>query len=271
MSYNGTVTCSHCYHQGHNKSGCPDLKKAFEVYKQKLAKYKKENPDCPDYVIGSIPWAIRRKMDLTWEQVEAAEVFLRKERKNKNRQCTYCYEGGHNRRTCKHLNRHLDLLVKAQVAYNEKIAKSLTAAGYGVGALVQQRGERWDSKQGVYVDYNDIGVVTGFNLNYCIIEFLRSKYQYQPTIHVHIGGEPSRLMPHFNDEVKKRLAIGRGWSSSPNHILLSRSHTPVPPAAHTEKRIRKYIKEDLKEFNFTSVKAWFHRLEGIVEVPNEDR
>jgi len=48
MSYNGTVTCSHCYRQGHNKSGCPDLKKAFEVYKQKVAKYKKDNPDCPD-------------------------------------------------------------------------------------------------------------------------------------------------------------------------------------------------------------------------------
>ena len=78
-------------------------------------------------------------------------------------------------------------------------------------------------------------------------------------------------MPHFNDEVKKRLAIGRSWSSSPNHIILSRSHTPVPPAAHIEKGIRNSIKEDLKEFNFTSVKAWFHRLEGIVEVPNEDR
>ena len=39
MSYNGTVTCSHCYRQGHNKSGCPELKKAFEVYKQKLAKH----------------------------------------------------------------------------------------------------------------------------------------------------------------------------------------------------------------------------------------
>jgi hypothetical protein len=121
------------------------------------------------------------------------------------------------------------------------------------------------------VDYNDIGVVTGFNLNYCIIEFLRSKYQYQPTIHAHIGGEYSRLMPFFNDEVKKRLAIGRGWSSSPNHILLSRSHTPVPPAAHTERGIRNSIKEDLKEFNLASVKEWFHRLEGIVEVPNEDR
>jgi hypothetical protein len=169
------------------------------------------------------------------------------------------------------LNRHLDLLVKAQVTYNEKVAKSLTAAGYGVGALVQQRGERWDSKQGVYVGYNDIGVVTGFNLNYCIIEFLRSKHQYQPTIHAHIGGENSRLMPHFNDQVKKELTIGRAWQSSPDHIILSRSHTPVPPAAHTEKGIRNSIKEDLKEFNLASVKEWFHRLEGIVEVPNEDR
>ena len=271
MSYNGTVTCSHCYRRGHNKSGCPDLKKSFEAYKQKFAKYRKENPDCPDYSLTSIPWSIRRKMDLTWEQVEAVEVMGRKERKNKNRQCTYCYEKGHNRRTCKHLNRHLDLLVKAQVAYNEKIAKSLTAAGYGVGALIQQRGERWNSKAMEYVDNKAIGVITDFNLNYCIIEFLRSKYQYQPTIGVHLDGERTGLTPHFNDEVKRKLSIGRAWQGSPDHILLSRSHTPVPPAAHTEKRIRNFIKEDLKDFNFESVKSWFHRLEGIVEVPNEDR
>ena len=271
MSYSGTVRCSHCYRRGHNKSGCPDLIKAYEEYKQKFAKYKKENPDCPDYSLTNVPWDIRNKMKVTWLEVEAATTMIAKERKSKNRQCTYCYGKGHNRRTCKHLKGHLDLLVKAQVVYNEKIAKSLTAAGYGVGALFQQKGERWDSHTSKYVEYNEMGVITDFNLNYCIIEFLRSTYQRQPTIGAHLGGERTRLMPHFNEQVKKELAIGRAWQSSPDHILLSRSHTPVPPAAHTEKWIRNSIKEDLKDWNLATVKAWFHRLEGIVEVPNEDR
>jgi len=271
MSYNGTVTCSHCYRRGHNISGCTDLKEAYKEYKQKFAKYKKDNPDCPNYNIGDIPWSIRREMNLTWVEVKAAEVISEKEHKNKNRQCTYCYEGGHNRRTCKHLKSHLDLLVKAQLAYNEKIAKSLTAAGYGVGALVQQKGERWDSRTGTYVEYNEMGVITDFNLNYCIIEFLRSTYQRQPTIGAHLGDKRMRLMPYFNEQVKRELSIGTAWQSSPDHILLSRSHTPVPPPAHTEKGIRNSIKEDLKDWSKGNVKAWFHRLEGIVEVPNEDR
>ncbi len=271
MSYSGTVRCSHCYRQGHNISGCSDLIKLYEEYKQIITKYKEDNPEWLGSTHNSMSYSTMRNLGMNWDHIEAARVMSKKEHKRTNRQCTYCYGKGHNRRTCKHLKSHLDLLVKAQVAYNEKVAKSLTAAGYGVGALLQQRGERWDSKQGVYVDYNGIGVVTGFNLNYCIIEFLRSKHQYQPTIHAHIGGENSRLMPHFNDQIKKELTIGRAWQSSPDHIILSRSHTPVPPAAHTEKGIRNSIKEDLKDFNLASVKAWFHRLEGIVEVPNEDR
>ena len=271
MSYNGTVTCSHCYRRGHNKSGCPDLIKAHEEYKQKFAKYKKENPDCPDYSITSIPWNIRNKIKATWEEVEAAATMAAKERKNKNRQCTYCYDGGHNRRTCKHLKRHVDLLIKAQAVYDEKIVKSLAAAGYGVGALVQEISERWNYKTQEYEDSKQMGVITGFNLNYCIIEYLRNVYQSQGTINVHMDGDNYRFMPYFNEEVKNELGIGRRWTSSASHIILTRSHTPVPPAAHTEKGIRNSIKEDLKDFNFESVKAWFHRLEGIVEVPNEDR
>lgn len=271
MSYSGTTRCSHCYGQGHNKSGCPELIKCYEEYKEKVAKIKEENPEYLDCHPDRIPWSVKSDMGLSWRHIEAARTMVRKAEKSTNRQCTYCYGKGHNRRTCKGLKSHLDLLVKAQLAYNEKIAKSLTAAGYGIGALVQQKGERWDSRTGTYAEYNEMGVITDFNLNYCIIEFLRSTYQRQPTIGAHIGGERTRLMPYFNEQVKKELSIGTGWQSSPDHILLSRSHTPVPPPAHTEKGIRNSIKEDLKDWNHASVKTWFHRLEGIVEVPNEYR
>ena len=271
MSYSGTVQCSHCYRRGHNKSGCPDLIKAYEEYKQKFAKYKKENPDCPDYSLTNVPWDIRNKMKVTWLEVEAAATMVAKEYKSKNRQCTYCYGKGHNRRTCEHLNRHLDLLVKAQFAYNEKISKSLTAAGYGVGALIQEQGERWNWNTKANEKYSEIGVVVGFNLNYCIIDFLRAKFQFQPSVHVHMGDEIRRFMPHFNPEAKSDLFIGRAWDSSPTHTIISYSHTPVPLPAYTEQGVRNSIKEDLKTWNHTSVKAWLHRLQGIVEVPNEDR
>ena len=271
MSYSGTVRCSHCYRQGHNISGCPDLIKFYEEYKQIITKYKEDNPEWLGSTHKSMSPSTMRELGMDWEHIKAARVMSKKEHKRTNRQCTYCYGKGHNRRTCKHLKSHLDLLVKAQLAYNEKIAKSLTAAGYGVGALVQQKGERWDSRTGTYAEYNEMGVITDFNLNYCIIEFLRSTYQRQLTIGAHLGGERTRLMPYFNEQVKSELAIGTAWQSSPDHILLSRSHTPVPPPVHTEKGIRNSIKEDLKDWNLASVKAWFHRLEGIVEVPNEDR
>ena len=40
MSWSGTVRCSNCYENGHNITGCPDLKKAWE--KAQVAREERE-------------------------------------------------------------------------------------------------------------------------------------------------------------------------------------------------------------------------------------
>ena len=44
MSYNGTVTCSHCYKSGHNKRACPSLaaeiKRRYEYQMSEIEAYR---------------------------------------------------------------------------------------------------------------------------------------------------------------------------------------------------------------------------------------
>ena len=67
MSWTGTVRCGHCYESGHNKTGCPKLKKAYE--------------DDPN----------------SWQGREWARI---KARKAKPKICGYCDTSGHTRAGC---------------------------------------------------------------------------------------------------------------------------------------------------------------------------
>ena len=75
MSWNGTVRCSYCYQEGHNKRGCPELA-------DRMQKRLDENPN---------DWRARQ--------------YFEKKKGAKVRRCTYCNRKGHNRATCEELKR----------------------------------------------------------------------------------------------------------------------------------------------------------------------
>jgi len=108
MSYNGTVRCSHCYKTGHNRRGCPKLKK-----------YAEENPDS-----------------------YAAQVRRLAKKRASNRKCGWCGETGHNTRTC---SEKLGTTVKLKelAPHVAKLQNHiLSSLGFGKGAIVKQ--ERYD-------------------------------------------------------------------------------------------------------------------------------
>ena len=130
MSWTGTVRCSHCYEQGHNRRGCPKLKE-----------YITENP----------------------ESYEARKLSLQKSRYTERR-CSYCKEAGHNRRKCASKLQHQT----EWVAHNRKWCKlmheSLKERGLGVGSLVKLTDSEWDIHTSRYVDQENLYVVKGFDL-----------------------------------------------------------------------------------------------------------
>jgi uncharacterized Zn-finger protein len=73
MSYSGTVRCSFCGGKGHNRTGCPELKKSWE--------------EDPNSYYGR-----------QWAEMQA--------RKKKPKTCSYCKTEGHTRAGCKIMKQH---------------------------------------------------------------------------------------------------------------------------------------------------------------------
>ena len=113
MSWNGTVTCKHCWQEGHNRRGCPKLKERME---QRLA-------DDPD------DWQAKR--------------YFEKKKGAKVRRCTYCNLKGHNRATCPELKIKVAAWKKKNSNWRKALVEELLAAGMGVGALIKHADLHW--------------------------------------------------------------------------------------------------------------------------------
>ena len=113
MSYTGTVRCRHCYKQGHNRAGCPDLK-------QRMEERLKANPN---------DWT-------------ATEYFEKKNRTRK-RTCSYCTGEGHNRKTCPVLKDDKQFLVKKLATSRSQVLDVFEKEGFGVGSLIKMKDTYW--------------------------------------------------------------------------------------------------------------------------------
>ena len=110
MSWTGTVRCGHCYESGHNKTGCPKLRAAWE-----------KDPN-------------------SWQGREWARIKARKE---KPKICGYCDTSGHTRAGCETAKKHkaqfqLDLNV-----WRKALAKWVDEVGLGMGALIRVHDVRY--------------------------------------------------------------------------------------------------------------------------------
>lgn len=126
MSYTGTVTCSYCYTQGHNRTSCP-----------------KERDD------------INNRRDIAtddWRVEEYDQRMARKRQRSSgaNRRCSYCTERGHTRRTCSLKKEHIEAFACQNADFRRKLKEHLVEVGCGPGAIFE--GRAWDGNQGAYVD-----------------------------------------------------------------------------------------------------------------------
>jgi len=117
MSWNSTVTCSHCYKTGHNKRGCVKLLQEM-----------------------------RDKLEADPEDYYATNFFSKRERQSERRsstkrKCSYCAEAlGHTRRTCPTLKGHMAETIVSQKAHRTGVLARFKESGLGVGAIVTLQG-----------------------------------------------------------------------------------------------------------------------------------
>lgn len=111
MSYSGTVYCSYCARQGHNKRGCPDRKE-----------YIANNPD-------------------SWTATRDREAELN--RKTRGRRCSYCDFRGHTVRTCDKKKTDKQILVQKLTKTRRNVLDAMANSGLGIGALVEVKRSSW--------------------------------------------------------------------------------------------------------------------------------
>jgi len=104
MSWTGTVRCGNCYENGHNKTSCPELRKAWETD--------------PDSYKGR-----------QWATIVA--------RKARPKVCGYCDEEGHTRAGCATMKAHKSQFQEDLILWRMALVRWMKDTGLGVGALVK--------------------------------------------------------------------------------------------------------------------------------------
>jgi len=152
MSYNGTVTCSHCYRQGHNKRKCPQLTEEIKGryagatsmagkeraagnendarwYDERAERYRQQ-------------YLKRTKIDLaTGEKVTNKAA---KTARMQNVTCGYCKERGHTRRTCPHVKRDKQIFVEETRRARIAALETARETGIGLGSMIPIRSSGYD-------------------------------------------------------------------------------------------------------------------------------
>ena len=110
MSYSGTVRCSHCRRQGHNKSGCPD-------YKEQIERLRANDPN-------------------DWRVHEHDKKLARRQASAQNRRCSYCNGQGHTRAGCQLKKGAMAQFAKRNAVYRKNVLDALVKHGVGPGAMI---------------------------------------------------------------------------------------------------------------------------------------
>jgi hypothetical protein len=147
MSWNGTVTCSHCYQKGHNKRKCEHLTEQIkDQYEGAAAMAAQERAAGND---GDAMWYEERaehrrqrymkrtKIDLaTGEKVKNKTA---KAERMKNVTCGYCADRGHTRRTCEVVKRDKLVFIEESRRVRAGVLADARETGIGVGSMIPIR------------------------------------------------------------------------------------------------------------------------------------
>ena len=147
MSWSGTVTCSYCYKQGHNRRKCPELTEAIErqyighTLNAKESREAGKMHDAEWYEsraeLKRQEYMKRTKIDLaTGEKVTNKAA---KAARMKKVQCGYCGQRGHTRRTCPVVKADKQVFVEETRRMRIAALESAREVGIGLGSMLPIR------------------------------------------------------------------------------------------------------------------------------------
>ena len=182
-SYNGTIRCSYCFEQGHNKRKCPrltrEIKDRYEGPQRMAERYRCGELDHKSRAASEAEVNETRQWNVNYH-VNRADEFRRqylkrtkidlatgkkvtnkaaKAERMKNVTCGYCGEKGHTRRVCRAVKDDYKVYTVLSKKYRQAAYDKLRELNVNIGSMVFAR--RWSN--GAYK--NVLYLVTGFKMD----------------------------------------------------------------------------------------------------------
>ena len=156
MSYSGTVRCSYCYKQGHNRRKCPDLTASIgrlydgHILNAKDARAQGNEADAEWHEqraeVKRQEYMKRTKIDLATGEKVSNKVA--KAARMKKVTCGYCGERGHTRRTCEKMKSDKQVFIEQTRRTRLAALESAREIGIGLNSIVPLR--LWGYVDGKY-------------------------------------------------------------------------------------------------------------------------
>jgi hypothetical protein len=127
-NYNGTIRCGFCYDEGHNSRTCPQK---LERLQKNLESAKADGGNYSDHYA-------RRIAKMTGVNPETGEKASRRS-EYRGRICSYCKEGGHNRRTCGTLQSDMTRYATMTRDVRSNVRQWAMEEGVGIGAMIMYK------------------------------------------------------------------------------------------------------------------------------------
>ena len=147
MSFNGTVTCSYCYKQGHNRRKCPDLTERIalqytgHINNAKESREKGKTSDAEWYEsraeLKRQEYIKRTKIDLATGKKVTNKAA--KAARMKKVTCGYCGTKGHTRRTCPAVKVDKQIFIEETRRMRIAALESARETGIGLGSMLPIR------------------------------------------------------------------------------------------------------------------------------------
>ncbi len=167
MSWNGTVTCSHCYRQGHNKRKCEKLTDQIEdQYHGAAMMAEKERAAGND---GDVKWYEERAEHRRQQYMKRTKIDLATGEKVKNKTakaermknvtCGYCGDTGHTRRICEVVKRDKLVFIEESRRVRAGVLTDARETGIGVGSMIPIRASGYHGPDQEWGSYTSLRYV----------------------------------------------------------------------------------------------------------------
>ena len=174
MSWSGTVTCSYCYRQGHNKRKCPELSERIKnEYHGHIANAKEMREQGSDHDAEWYESAAEKKRQ---EYIKRTKIDLATGEKVTNKAakaermkkvtCGYCKERGHTRRVCPVVKRDKQVFIEESRRTRVAAFEHAANLGIGVGSMLPIRSTGWNTAQ-EYGTYTQLRYIKSVDWDAC--------------------------------------------------------------------------------------------------------